>query len=583
MKTVIFVAACCAVSLLDAQPATGQEHDHEAPVGEVTFPVSCNAVAQQRFNTAAALLYSFHWEKLQSALADVLAADPGCAMAYWAQAVASLDNPLGSPPTPKQQQDGWAAVAKARQLEARTPRERDYIAAVEVVFENYETVPFVTRAASYERALAQLHARYPDDSEAAVLYAYWLQVTADRNDQTFAQQLKSAAILEQVFARQPQHPGAAHFLIHAYDFPVIAAKGLGAAQRYASIAPDSPHALHMPSHIFSRVGQWQASIDTNARSRATAKLDRDAFHALDYMVYAALQLARDSQVRGWVEDAAAVKKPNEQTRQIAYAAAAIPARFALERGDWVAAARLTLTPTPAEFDWNQFPEGAAVNAYARGLGAARSGDARGAMVEVERLAKLREAMVAQKKDYWLEQANLQIDTVTAWIAGAQGRNDDAVKLLRAAADREDRTEKHIMMPGRVIPVREMLGELLLDLGRPGAALLAFEQSQQADPNRFRNVYGAARAAELAGNRAKARTYYTRLLTQIGPDGAQARGVVPQTAALLSYPCFSFPAPSLRSSRSSERPMISCMISLLPARIRLMRAPVYMREIGYSSM
>lgn len=524
MKNVTIVAACCAVSLLGPRPAAGQEHDHAEVAGEVSFPVSCTELAQTRFNTAAALLYSFHWERLQAALADVLAADPSCAMVYWAKAVASLDNPLGSPPTPKQQQEGWAAVARAKQLDAKTQREHDYIAAVEVVFEDHETVPFVTRAAAYERALEKLHASYPDDSEAAVLYAYWLQVTADRNDQTFAQQLKSAAILEKVFASQPHHPGAAHFLIHAYDFPAIAARGLGAAQRYATIAPDSPHALHMPSHIFSRVGQWQDSLDTNTRSRAAAKLDRDAFHALDYMVYAALQLGRDSQVRSWVEQAAAVKKPNEQTRQIAYAGAAIPARFALERGNWFAAAQLALHPAPSDFDWSQFPEGEAVNAYARGLGAARGGDVRAAGVEVARLARLRTAMQGQKKDYWVEQANLQIDTIIAWVARAEGKDDAALKLMREVADREDRTEKHIMMPGRVIPVREMLGELLLDLDQPAAALAAFEQSQQADPNRFRNVYGAARAAELAGDRAKARTYYARLLKQVGSEGAERKEI-----------------------------------------------------------
>ena len=522
MKLAIIVAACCAVWTLGPRCAAGQEHDHPVVAGEVSFPVSCTGAAQARFNTAAALLYSFHWERMDAALADVLDADPRCAMAFWARAVASLDNPLGSPPTAKQQQEGWMAVTRAKQLSAPTPRERDYIAAVEVVLKDYETVPFAKRAADYERALEQLHARYPDDSEAAVLYAYWLQVTADRNDQTFAKQLRSAAILEKVFERQPRHPGAAHFLIHAYDFPAIATRGLNAAQRYASIAPDSPHALHMPSHIFSRTGSWQESIDTNTRSHAAAKLDRDAFHALDYMVYAALQLARDSQARSWVELAAAVKKPNEQTRQIAYAGAAIPARFALERGDWAAAAKLVLHPAPADFDWSQFPEGEAVNAYARGLGAARSGDIRGAGAEVARLAKLREAMTAQKKDYWVEQANVQIDAIIAWVARAEGKGDAALKLLREVADREDRTEKHIMMPGRVIPVREMLGEMLLELDQPVAALQAFEQSQQADPNRFRSNYGAAVAAERAGDRAKARDCYTRALNQVGVAGLRAR-------------------------------------------------------------
>jgi hypothetical protein len=498
----------------------------------VSFPVSCIPEAQTRFNTAASLLYSFHWGRVEKALALVLEADPDCAMVFWAKAVASLDNALGSPPTPKKEKEGWAAVEKAKQLGGKTQRERDYIAAVEAFFKDYEKVSFKTRAAAYEKALEQLHLRYPEDSEAAVLYAFWLQVTANRNDQTFAQQLKSAAILEKVFAAQPHHPGAAHFLIHAYDFPAIAKHGLNAAKRYASIAPASPHALHMPSHIFSRVGQWQDSIDTNVKARAVSKLDRDVYHALDYMVYAALQLGRDSEARQWLEFVNGVQKPNEQARQVAYAGSAIPARFALERGDWAAAAQLPLHPARADFDWKPFPEGEAVNAYARGLGAARRGDAQAAKAEVARLTELRAAMLAQKKDYWVEQAEIQIGAVTAWAARAEGRNDEALKLMRETADFEDRTEKHIMMPGRVIPVREMLGELLLELEQPAVALIAFEASQQADPNRFRNVYGAARSAELAGEREKARKLYAQLLQQVGPQAVD-RGEVRQAKAFVA--------------------------------------------------
>ncbi len=520
--TKLAIAACVAASILVTPRVFAQEHEHRhedaGALGEVNFPVSCNAQAQPRFNTLAALLYSFYWERIDAAVAAVLKADPACAMAYWAKAVASLDNPLGAPPTPKLEQEGWAAVEKAKQLGGKTPRERDYIAAVETVFKDHATVPFKTRAAAYEQALSQLHARNPDDSEAAVLYAYWLQVTADRNDPTHAKQLQSARILEKVADVQPRHPGVIHFLIHAYDFGSIADHGIDAARRYAAIAPDSPHALHMPSHIFSRVGLWQDSIDMNVRSRAAAKADRDAYHALDYLTYASLQLGRDADARKWVEFVQSNETLNEQTRQIAYAAAAIPARFALERGEWTKAAQLALRPVSPAFDWTPFPEGEAVNAYARGLGAARSGNATAAKTELARLGKLREAMVTQKKDYWIEQADIQVDAIRAWIARAEGQNEDAVRLMRAAADREDQTEEHLMMPGRVIPVREMLGELLLDLKRPSAALAAFEESQRGDPKRFRNIYGTARAAELAGKRDKAMTNYTRLLQQVGPNG-----------------------------------------------------------------
>ena len=255
--TKLAIAACVAVSILVTPRAFAQEHDHRhedgSALGEVNFPVSCNAEAQSRFNTLAALLYSFYWERIDAAVAAVLEADPACAMAYWAKAVASLDNPLGAPPTPKLEQEGWAAVEKAKQLGGKTPRERDYIAAVETVFKDHATVPFKTRAAAYEKALEQLHARYPDDSEAAVLYAYWLQVTADRNDQTHAKQLKSARILEKVADVQPHHPGVVHFLIHAYDFPSIAEHG---HRRRAALRGDraglAACAAHAVAHLFAR-------------------------------------------------------------------------------------------------------------------------------------------------------------------------------------------------------------------------------------------------------------------------------------------------------------------------------------------
>ena len=277
-------------------------------------------------------------------------------MAYWVKAVASLDNALGSPPTPKKEQEGWAAVQKAKQLDAKTQRERDYIGAVEVVFKDHDTVPFQTRAGGLRKGAGAAHVRYPEDSEAAVLYAFWLQVTADRNDQTFAQQLKSAKILEKVFAAQPHHPGAAHFLIHAYDFPAIAEHGLSAARHYASIAPDSPHALHMPSHIFSRVGEWQDSIDTNSgraprRSWTATSITRSTTWCTRPCSSAAMRMRASGS-----NSSTPSQKPNEETRQVAYAGAAIPARFALERGDWTAAAQLAMHPAPANFNWKPFPK-----------------------------------------------------------------------------------------------------------------------------------------------------------------------------------------------------------------------------------
>lgn len=517
-----------------ALPAFAQDHDHHErspALGQVNFPVSCTAEAQARFNTTVALLHSFYWERIDAAVGEVLAADPTCAMAYWAKAVASIDNALGSPPTPRLERQGWDAVLAARRLGGKTQRERDYISAVEVLFKDHDTVPFARRAKAYEKALERITLTYPEDKEGAVMYAFWLQVTADRNDQSHAQQLKSAKLLEPIFLEQPNHPGVAHFIIHAYDFPAIAEHGLDAARRYAAIAPDSPHALHMPSHIFSRVGQWQDSVRTNDRSYATARTDRDKYHAMDYLVYASLQLARDAEAQKYVSLVNSAPRPDEDARQIAYAGAAIPARYALERGDWAAASELGLHPLREQLDWSRFPEGEAVNAYARGLGAARRGDAAAAKVEIERLARLRTAMATQKKDYWVEQADIQAGAISAWVARAEGRDADAVKLMRETADREDRTEEHIMMPGRVIPVREMLGELLLQQDQPRLALAEFEASLRNDPNRFRNLYGAARAAELSGNRRQARAYYKRLLDQGG--AADGRAEIKQAKRALA--------------------------------------------------
>ncbi len=530
----IAVGVLAIAGMLNPQPSIAQEHDHHAAastLGEVDFRVSCTPEAQAKFNVVASLLYSFFWERIDAAIAEVLAADPSCAMAHWAKAVASIDNALGSPPTPKQEQEGWAAVLRAKQVGGKTPRERDYIAAVELVFKDHATVPFAKRAKDYELALAKLRADYPDDTEAAILYAQWLQVTADRNDQTYAQQLRSAKILEEIFPRMPNHPGIAHFIVHAYDFPAIAEHGLDAARRYAAIAPDSPHALHMPSHIFTRLGYWQDSIATNLRSHAASTKDRDTYHAMDYLEYAYLQRADDANARKWVDFVDSAAQPGEQTRQIAYAGAAIPARYALEHGDWAAASKLTLHPAREGFDWGKFPEGEAVNAYARGLGAARIGNVAAANVELARLVELRAAMVAQKKDYWVAQADIQRDAISAWIARAEKHNDAALRLMRETADSEDKTEEHIMMPGRVIPVREMLGELLLELGQPKAALAEFEHSLRNDPQRFRNTWGAARAAERAGDRSKARTYYARLLEQAVPDAD--RREVKQARAYLT--------------------------------------------------
>jgi len=513
-----------------AQGKTGER------LGTVRFATSCAPAVQPQFDRAVALLHSFHLDAAVGAFTDVAAADPTCGMAHWGVAMSWLGNPLAAPPSARGLKEGGAAVDRAKAAGARTDREREYIAAIETIYKDADRVDHRTRALAYEKAMEQLAARYPADREAAVFYALALNITLDPNDKTYANQLKAAGILEKVFAAQPDHPGVAHYLIHSYDFPPIAAKGLPAAKRYASIAPAAPHALHMPSHIFTRVGSWQESIETN---RASAKAAADALaasgsptglrsyeglHAYDYMMYAYMQLGRDREARALVEEIAATRKLNIDHFAGAFALAAIPARFALERGQWAEAA--VLSPTPADLAWNRFPQAESIVWFARGLGAARSANPARAREDLARIEALRDAMIAAKNPYWAHQSEVQRLAVAGWIARAEGRNEEALSLMRASAAAEETSEKHPVTPGPIKPARELLGDMLIELGQPAEALKEFEASHRVEPNRFQGLYGAARAAELAGDSARARTYYGRLVT-LGKDADADRPEIKQ--------------------------------------------------------
>ena len=505
--------------LLPSSVATSQGTTDADRLGKVTFATSCAPAAQPHITRGVALLHSFWFDAAIKEFTEAAQTDPACGIAGWGVAMAWMGNPLAGPPSARGLKDGWAAVEKARTMGAKTQRERDWIAAIENIYKDADKIDYRTRAAAYEKAMEQLSVRYPDDREAAIFYALALNMTLNPNDKTYANQLKAAAILEKVFAEQPQHPGVAHYLIHSYDFPPIASKGLNAARRYASIAPAAPHAQHMPSHIFTRVGSWQESIDSNrASARAAQEALRDnttglrsyeALHAYDYMMYAYMQLARDGEAKALADEVLATRKLNVDHFAGAYALAAIPARYMLERGRWADAAALTLTP--GDLGWEKFPQAESISWFARGIGAARSGNVPDAKQSLARLATLRDTLTAAKNAYWAEQAEIQRLAVSGWIARAEGRNEEAVTFMRQAADREDATEKHPVTPGALFPAREMLAGLLLDLGQPTQALVEFERSQKNDPNRFRGLSGAARAAELAGDRDKARTYYTQLI------------------------------------------------------------------------
>ncbi|HSF47996.1 MAG TPA: hypothetical protein VLA73_06510 [Burkholderiales bacterium] len=500
----------------DDTPKSGKPEQ----LGEVNFPVSCNAAAQKEFNRAMALFHSFWFDPARQSFGKVLEHDPECGMAHWGIAIMSKGNPFTWPTNPNAAKAGAPAAAEAQRVGAKTERERDYIAALGALFKDWQTTEFRPRALAFEKAMESIAAKYGSDIEAQILYALALNITALPTDKTFANQLKAAAILEPLFQKYPKHPGVAHYLIHNYDYAELADKGLPAARAYAATAPSVPHALHMPSHIFSRLGLWKEMVEGDRASYLAAKGELkeatlgigtyDALHAMDYMVFGQLQQAQDRAAKELLDELSAIRKVNVENFVAAYAFAAIPSRYALERGDWKQAAALKLSP--ADLAWNKFPQSEAILVFSRALGAARSADVEAARKDVERLIALKEQMTTAKNAYWASQTDFQIKTVNAWIALAEKRNDEALQLMRDAAQLEEASDKHPVTPGNVVPSRELLGEMLLALDRPSEALAEFKRSLKRNPNRFRGTYGAARAAEAAGNTKAAREYYSKLQT-----------------------------------------------------------------------
>jgi hypothetical protein len=488
-------------------------------LGEVNFPVSCSAEAQKEFNRAMALFHSFWFDPAKASFAKVLEHDPQCGMAHWGIAVMSMGNPYTWAANPNAAAAGAPAAAEAQRVGAKSERENAYIGALALLLKDWQTSEFRPRALAYEKAMEGVTSQYPEDDEARILYALALNITASPTDKTFANQLKAAAILEPLFKKYPNHPGVAHYLIHTYDYAELAEKGLPYARAYAAIAPSVPHALHMPSHIFSRVGLWPEMVEGDRASYLAAKAELkettlgigayDALHAMDYMVFGHLQQAQDNAAKALLDEAAAISKVNVENFVAAYAFAAIPSRFALERGDWKQAAQLKLTP--GDLAWHKFPQSEAILVFARGLGAARSGDVAAAREDVSRLEALKAALTAANNSYWAGQTDVQVQTVNAWIALADGRNDESLQLMRAAAQAEEASDKHPVTPGNVVPSRELLGEMLLITNQPTQALAEFEHSLKRDPQRLRGIYGAARAAEASGNHQAAADYYRKLL------------------------------------------------------------------------
>jgi hypothetical protein len=498
-----------------------QEHEHEhgvgEPLGAVQFATSCSGAAQTDMNRAVALLHSFQFSRAIDGFNAVLADDATCAIAYWGIALSDWSNPFAPGKKDKdQQQLGRQSAELGKELGAKTERERAYIAAVAKLYDEFEITPQLLRLVAYRDAMGEVASKYPDDNEAQIFYALALAVAEDPADKTYADRLKAGGILEQLFVQEPTHPGLAHYLIHTYDVPPLADRALVAAKRYAKIAPDAPHALHMPSHTFTRLGYWQESIDSNVAAAEAARRQgqtAEELHASDYETYAYLQTAQDRAAAKIVNSLPQIEARFDPKAVLIgagppaagyFALAAVPARYALERRDWQQAEQLALRETP-------FPYTDAITWFARGLGAARLGHAAAADDAAAALKQIQERLLNANERYWARQVEIQQLAVEAWAALAAGHHRAALRQMEAAAEFEDATEKSAVTPGPLSPARELLGDMLLQINEPAKAMEQFEQTLSKEPRRFHSLYGAAHAAQLSGNRSTSQRYFRELL------------------------------------------------------------------------
>ncbi len=523
LTATLLVAFICHTPIAQAQEPHQHQRDDWKKLGRVNFPVSCTAQAQKQFNRAVAWLHSFEYEEAEKVFAEVTVSDPRCSMGYWGIAMSNY-HPIWAPPNAAELQKGAVAMEKAKSVGAQTERERDYIAAIDVFYKDSDKLDHRARVIAYSDAMERLYQRHPSDHEAGIFYSLTLIAKGMMaGDKSYANEKKAAQILNSVLAREPQHPGVAHYLIHGYDYPALAELALPAARSYAKIAPASAHAQHMPSHIFTRLGLWQEAIRSNLDAKASAEAYAvrnrmpgawdEQLHAMDYLAYAYLQGGQDKQALGVLDELYKIRKVEPANFKVAYSFTAVPARYALERRQWNEAAKLPLHPGILEtFPWERFRWADAHIHFARAIGEARTGDATTARQEVEKLAAIRQALTEVKGDYdWAKQVEIERQVASAWLAHTEGKQEEALRLMRAAAELDDATEKHPVTPGALLPAREQLGELLLELKQPTAALQEFETSLRSAPNRFNGLYGAARAAKLAADRKRARTYYEKLV------------------------------------------------------------------------
>jgi tetratricopeptide (TPR) repeat protein len=507
--------------------AQGEQHQHEgmAPkdIGTVNFETSCSPAVKTRFNEAVALLHSFWFQESRDIFNAIHKDDPNCAMAQWGVALTYWGNPFAGQRSPQVIANGKAAIDKALASGSPTPREKGYIDAVGILFSSSDVTNQRQRVLDYEKAMGRVSVANKDDIEARIFWALSVAQAASPTDKTYARNLQAAEMLEPMAKKMPKHPGIAHYIIHAYDVPALAAKALPAARSYAGIAPVVPHALHMPSHTFTRVGYWQESVTSNEKSAEIAEKTNgigEAMHARDYMTYAFLQMGMDTQAKENVAHATRLASLGGGTQGAAgagpntFALAAIPARYAMERQQWTEAAVLEPRPAP------NTPYTEAITHFARAIGAARAGRPIDAAKDVEKLAALRDREIEMKDEYWASQVDIQRRGAEAWVMFAQNRKDAALKQMRETADMEDLTDKSAVTPGPLAPARELLGFMLLENNQPKEALVEFEAVMKKEPNRFLAIWGAAKSAETAKQTAKAKSLYKQIVEMCKNAGTE---------------------------------------------------------------
>jgi Tfp pilus assembly protein PilF len=493
--------------------------------GKVQFALSCDVAVRDDFNLATALLHSFEYTEAEKVFAKVIDKDPSCVMAYWGVAMSNF-HPLWAPPTKEELEKGSNAIALARSIGGKSKKESAYLDAVGALYDDWATVSHFPRLLRFEKAAEKIFRKYPEDKEAAIFYALALRAASDPSDKVFDKQRRAGAILESLFPGEPDHPGIAHYLIHTYDYPELAELALPAARRYASIAASSAHALHMPSHIFTRLGLWEESIESNINSMSAAKCYAEnlgmkghwdeELHGLDYLVYAYLQQGRTAMAKEQLAYLNSIEVVFPMSNKNAYTFAAVPARYALETRDWKSAAKLEMKPS--SYPWEEFPWERSIFSFARLLGAVHVNDISLAKAELERLRENHASLLAKKRDYEATQVQIQVTAGAAWIALAQEKRADALRLMNEAASMEDATEKHPVTPGEIVPARELLGDMYMASGEYQAALEAYEDDLKRHPGRFNGLYGAALAAEKCGVTKRAVTHYRELLSRAAPEG-----------------------------------------------------------------